>query len=613
MESHYQNNNKELLRLSNIYLDYGQYQALKNINFSLEYSKIHAIVGEHGAGKSSIGKIISGILKPKSGNIFFQNTNYPSFAIKSAQGLGIEMVHQTIPSLNEKFTVAENLFLTDIPRFSYKWKYKLIQKARKLLANYQIDIDPLTLVSQLNLSDRILIDILKHLRVKPKLLILDEALEKVTSSSLRMLIEIIRELKQIGMTVLLITHQIDDIYSLADKVSIIKKGEILVTDEVENIDRLNLIKIAYTQISMDSTPRELNKEFYQLLKYNEAILRNLPVNLIVIDTENHIKLINDYCKLFFDLEMESYLNVPLKQVLTTESKDLNLLINGVESIKEERNVYQIPITLKEKSIIGNMKIFPIYDGTFLIGNIIIIEDVSENTQLQKQVILSEKLASVGLLAAGVAHEINNPLGIIYNYLSYIKYAFPGKNLHEAIDNVNDEIHSIGNIVSNLHTFSDNSQITIEYLDIIELVRSMLTLIKHNAEYNHININFKYPETEMIVKASKNELKQVVLNLLKNSFEAMISGGNIVINIQKITVDMADFILIIFEDDGPGIKDENPNNIFLPFYSTKKGQEKSQGLGLSVSYGIIKKYRGTITVENLKNSGCRFTIKLPHSN
>jgi ABC-type branched-subunit amino acid transport system ATPase component/nitrogen-specific signal transduction histidine kinase len=571
MEFHYHYNPRELLRLNGINLDYGQFRALNNIHFSLGYSKCHAIVGEHGAGKSSLGMIISGILKPQSGFITFEGEEYRSLPLKMAQKLGIEMVHQHILSLNERFTVAENLFLTTAPYRKLTWKYETVKAAKALLAQYEVDIDPLTPVEKLNLSDRILVDILKHLHSTPRLLILDETLEKLTSASLNKVVDILMTLKQAGMSILLITHRIDDIYSLADRVSIIKHGEILLTDEVKNIDKINLIKMAYTQIAEEENIEDLNKEFYQLLKYNEAILRNLPVNLIVTDNENRIKLVNEYCKHYFRLDKASYLNVPLEQLVSSKHDDVLKLIKSASSVGEERIFYQIPIIFNNNTIIGNIKIFPIYDGTFLIGNILIIEDVTEHDHLQKQVMLSEKLASVGLLAAGVAHEINNPLGIIYNYLSNIKYSFPDKALHEAIDNVHEEIASIANIVSNLHSFSDDKQLPNEDVDINELIQGMLNLIKHNAKYKHIKLQFAPCEQELFITANKNEIKQVILNLLKNSFEAMPSGGDIYIETTQIAENGSNFVQITFKDTGSGICDENPSTTFSPFYSTNTNQ------------------------------------------
>ena len=600
-----------LLQLINISLDYGLFRALRKIDFTLGSSEVHAIVGEHGAGKSSLGLIISGILEPHSGVMMFDGKPYRSFTLKTARKLGVEMVHQHMLSLNERVTVAENFLLATASFHQLLRKRKMVEAAKAFLAEYEIDIDPLIPVKDLNLPDRVFIDILKHLYARPKLLILDEALEKLSSDALNKTLDMLMSFKQAGMSILFITHRIDDIYNLADRVSILKHGEILLTDEVRNIDKINLIKMAYTQISTDSQVDNLNREFYQLLKYNEAILQHLPVNLIITDNENRIKMVNDYCKQAFELKKTSYFNVPLEHLLSGNNEEVLELTRSSGSSNEERTLYQVPITFNMISIICNLKSFPIHDGTFLIGNIIILEDMTEYDQLQKQVILSEKLASVGLLAAGVAHEINNPLEIIYTYLSYVKYKFRAPEFHKVLDTLHEQISSIANIVSNLQSFSDSHTLVDEEIELNAEIRNMLHLVKHNASYKHITIHFDPYHEDLLIKANKHEIKQVLLNLLKNSFEAMPSGGKISINTMLIQENDSNVVQIRFEDTGPGIGDDNPNNIFLPFYSTKKGTKDNLGLGLSVSYGIIKKYHGSMIAENI-NSGCQFVITLPQS-
>jgi len=239
-----------------------------------------------------------------------------------------------------------------------------------------------------------------------------------------------------------------------------------------------------------------------------------------------------------------------------------------------------------------------------------VNNVVDAFKLQEQLILSDKLASVGLLAAGVAHEINNPLEIIYNYLRYIKRQFTNEELHKALDDIYEEISAIAGIVSNLHAFSDNKKLIEEDIPLHDLIQNMLTLIKHSAQHRQITIRFAPCNEEITIHANKNEIKQVMLNLLKNSFEAMPSGGEIFIHTSSIRQNGSLLVQIAFTDTGPGIQIENPTDIFLPFYSTKKGQEDNLGLGLSVSYGIITKYHGTISVENIGESGCQFLITLP---
>ncbi len=613
MDSRSPNKPAELLQLSDITLNYDHFTALNHLDLAIKPAEVHAIVGEHGAGKSSLGMILSGMLKPKSGRIVFEGREFSGLTLKTALKLGIEMVYQEV-CLNEHFTVAENLFFASAGMNTFRWNKKkhLFEATQKLFTSYGFAIDPGLPVKNLNLSDRALVDILKHIYPNPKLLILDEALEKLSSPALKKIIAILKTLKQQGMSILFITHRIDDVYDFADRVSIIKNGEILLTDDVKNIDKIHLIKMTYTQIVNEKNIENVNTEFYHLLRYNEAILRNLPVNLIVLDNEKRIKMVNEHCKQHFQLRQDSYLNVPLHEFFATSSAKVLELLNRACSAQQETTFYQVPILINTIDTINNIKALPIYDGSFLIGTIIILEDITEYDHLQKQVMLSEKLASVGLLAAGVAHEINNPLEIIYNSLKYLKYHLYQQKLQEAVDDIQEEITSIATIVSNLHAFSDQKQSANEEIDVNHLIRNILNLIQFHARYQQIEIHFEPCEADLSIQANKNEIKQVLLNLFKNSFEVMPAGGEIFIRTLLVNANGEPLAQIQFKDTGPGISDENPDNIFLPFYSTKKGQEHNLGLGLSVSYGIIKKYRGTIAVENLDSTGCRFTITLPQS-
>ncbi len=604
-------NHNPLLFLEHITFKYGNLEVLRNIELKINSNEIHAIVGEHGAGKSSLCMIISGALKPKSGTITFNGRKYNSLTIQQARSIGIEMVNQH-NQLFDDFSVAHNLFVYSTfifsnPIVTYR---KLNREAKSILSRFQFDISPTTLLKDLTLSDRVLVDILKHIYSKPRLLILDEALEKLSSDTLNKVLSILKELKNTGMSIICISHRIDNIYHFADKVSIIKDGQLLITDKINEIDKINLIKMAYTQITKNATTEDANKEFYNLLKYNEAILQNLPINLIVTDSNNTIKMINNHGKDHFKLDHMNFQNTRLKDIFGKDNGETVTVLDNALTKRQEKTFYNSPLIVNGEKTKNNIKVYPIFDGSFFIGNIIIIEDITKQEEMREQFILSEKLVSVGLLAAGVAHEINNPLEIIYNDIDYLKYHLHNNNLHEIVENLDNEIHYIANIVSNLITFSDNKNVTREYIDLNEIILSIINLIKYNTEHQNIKISFK-PTNECVkILANKNEIKQVVLNLLKNSFEAMPSGGNIFIDTQKIRNEKSEVVSMRFRDTGLGISDKNPYNIFLPFYSTKKEMDKNLGLGLSISYGIINKYNGNIKVESDTHLGCQFTITFP---
>jgi signal transduction histidine kinase len=602
-----------ILSLDSICVNYSGFKAIKEISLNIFPGEIHAIVGEHGAGKSSLGQVLSGIQKSSSGKIFFNNQILHQNNIKNAQRLGIRMVYQE-PFLNEYFSVAENLFYSRkySDHLGFYNKQEVISKAEKYLTEHGISIDPNIKVSALNLSDRTVIDILGNLYEEPRILILDEALERLSTESYDLILPLLKKIRDSGTAIISITHKIDDVYNFANKVTVIKNGELLLTDFVDNIGKLNLIRMTYTQVGIDSKQAKLDKEFYQFLKFNEAILRYLPVNIIVVDDNLATKMVNEYFSSSFMLESVNIINLPLREVLTGNPEALADIENCLKN-EETRTVYNVELLINGVTSVNNIKTFPIRDGHTLIGSILIIEDVTEYDKLQKQLILSEKLGAVGLLAAGVAHEINNPLEIISNYLNFIKLRIIDKEVLKSIEEINMEITSISQIVSNLVSFGDSKRIIEEQLDINEIIQEILLLLKYNAEYKHIKIEFTPGEGELLFNGNRDEFKQVILNLIKNSFEAMPDGGIIMIKTQNIILNDRSMIRVDFQDNGPGINSVNADNIFMPFFSTKAKTSSNLGLGLSISYRLIEKIGGDMSVANQISGGCKFTIELPSAN
>jgi PAS domain S-box-containing protein len=602
---------RSLLSVSDIVLDYGGLRALDGVDLNVREGEVHAIVGEHGAGKSSLARVLSGLVRPSEGRVGVEGRATPGFDFSQARRMGIQMVDQEIP-LNPNFSAAENLFFADpeLGRSSWRRRRRQEREAGRLFEKYGFDIRPSEYVQRLSLSDKAVVAILKHLYTPPRVLILDESLEKLAAHALRPILQTLKRLKKDGMGVVFITHRIDDIYDFADRVTILRSGRVQLSDEVSEIDKISLIRMTYTQVTATEETAHLPADFRRILKYNEAVLQYLPVNLIVIDSELNVQMVNEAGRGFFGIEDQSYRGIPLRELFEAgNSQALELIEAGIKQQAVSR-YYQVQTVAHGETGASNIQTVPVLDNGKHIGSIIILEDVTEYDQLQKQLILSEKLASVGLLAAGVGHEINNPLEIISNYLTYINYTYAEPGLGDAINRVRDEIHSISNIVSNLVSFSDNRVDATDWVDLNDSVENLLGLVRHNAKYKHIEIDYRPRDGGVWFLGSRDEIKQVILNLLKNSFEAMPEGGRIRVSTGYEHKDGGRMCRIDFEDTGPGIEDKNPNNVFLPFYSTKNGTGSTTGLGLSVTYNIIERYHGSIFVENLPARGCRFTVLLP---
>ena len=587
-------------------------QVLKDVNLAFRRGEIHALVGEHGAGKSSLCAVLSGLLRPASGQIVIKKMPYHFLTSPIAGRNGIELVDQQ-NLLFENLSVAENLFVSrdSHPSPVYN-RHKLLQRAGKYIAQLGFQIDPETKAKALDLSDRSLVNILKHIYLQPKLLILDETLDNLNAETLHKIVNILASMKEQGTSILFVTHKIDEIYQIADTVTILREGEVFMSDSVKNIDKINLIKFAYTEITKAGQLGVTREEFYQILKYNEAILQNLPVNLFVIDNDLKIKLINERAKSFFHLEHRIYYNLPLEELFLPHNRDAYRLIHDALQKEQDQTFYNVTLHTNDAQRRNNIVINPIYDERFPIGTIVIIEDISEQEELRQQMVFSEKLASTGLLAAGVAHEINNPLEIMHNYIEFLKYEIHDQKLSEILDILHNQTEVISHIVSNLIIFSDDYTDQSETCDLNTLLERAIKLIQPNARHKQIRIHFDKEGEVLIVHANTTEIQQVLLNLFKNSFEVMPSGGDIFISTSLVQDNGANTVRMTFRDTGPGICDENPLNIFQPFYSSKKSGASHLGLGLSVSYGIITKYQGTIAVENVDAGGCQFVIQLPQS-
>ena len=230
--------------------------------------------------------------------------------------------------------------------------------------------------------------------------------------------------------------------------------------------------------------------------------------------------------------------------------------------------------------------------------------------MRQRVNLSENLASLGLLAAGVAHEINNPLEIIYNYLSFLRMYPDRKQSLEAVLQLEEEIDGIKHIVSNLVSFSGNKGQHPEIFDVNYLIEQTLTLLKPAAKERNIQCSSLYSTGELLICANKTEIRQVLMNIIRNSFEVLKTAGEM--HIETKVID--EQVIILISDNGPGINIKDSENIFLPFYSTKKNENNNNlGLGLPMSYGIVKKYNGELTFRNLEEQGCEFMISLPLAN
>ncbi len=229
----------------------------------------------------------------------------------------------------------------------------------------------------------------------------------------------------------------------------------------------------------------------------------------------------------------------------------------------------------------------------------------ELRRTQRQLIQSEKLAALGQLSASIAHEINNPLGIIKNYLLILSESIRKSDPQLSdLKVVKEEVDRIARIVKNLLDFCRPKSESMSVLDITEILNQTVSLVEKQFSKQSITIKRDLPGNPLKVKGFDDEIKQVFLNLLMNSKDFMPQGGEISIWAQQ----NEDTVEIEFTDTGCGISQENISRVFEPFFTTK-GEGKGTGLGLWICYGIIQRHGGTIAAKR-RDKGTSFVITLP---
>ncbi len=235
----------------------------------------------------------------------------------------------------------------------------------------------------------------------------------------------------------------------------------------------------------------------------------------------------------------------------------------------------------------------------------IIKNINEKRQMERQIAQADKLAAIGELSAGVAHEINNPLGIILGYTQLLLKEAPDSQ--EDLKIIEKHVKNCKVVVSDLLTFSRKGSTRMSVIDVNKVVDGVIQFLSNHSDFRHVNLIFN-PSVKvgLNILGNEQELAQVMINLLINASHAVDGRGSVEIFTQKTD---SDNCKILVKDDGKGIGQKELSKIFDPFFTTKPvGQ--GTGLGLSVGYGIIKRHHGHISVESTKGKGTLFTISLP---
>lgn len=342
------------------------------------------------------------------------------------------------------------------------------------------------------------------------------------------------------------------------------------------------------------------EKLIEMTKFNEDILKNIDIGIMTTDNSGRILTLNSSGKEILKRHPDVSIIDELEKQ-TTETIREKTSINKVVSLDSQ--------TGKTVYIDAGTSLLKKEDGTFY-GAICSFNDITERKVLEKNLVRMDRLASVGQFAAGLAHEIRNPLTGIKTGIQVLKNRELNRKEDfnaELMDGLTYEIDRINNLVTDLLDFSKPKQTLKEKENIRDVIKKSLDLAKEGYLKKDISISIEDDGTEKYVYVDKGQAEQIFLNIITNAIEAMDRKGNLVIAADLVTEDGTRWIRIIVTDDGTGIEKELMEKIFDPFFTTKM---KGTGLGLVVVAKLIEENNGKISIESEINKGTKISVLLP---
>ncbi len=367
-----------------------------------------------------------------------------------------------------------------------------------------------------------------------------------------------------------------------------------------------------------SLSEEVKKKTGELAKSENqyrSLIENASDIIFTVDYAGNITSINQAGCSFFDRAKEEIVGANIGEICLNEDSAFTQFMAINEVFRTRLNKQTMcPVNIKGNEYWLSINFSGLLDEKGEVFAIMgIARDITERKKVEAQMYYTEKLASLGTMAAGVAHEINNPLAVILGFTDLLMEKAPvNSEFHEILKTIEKQGTNAKRVVENLLTFARVTEHIEENVDINKNLEEVLKVVGNTLAVNRITLNRNLSESLPLVKGDSRELQQVFLNIINNAISAMKGGG--ILKILTEAVDGENKVEIRISDTGCGIKKEHRTRIFDPLFTTKKVGEGT-GLGLSVSYGIISKHDGnitfkTMTEEESDDTGTTFMITLP---
>lgn len=390
-------------------------------------------------------------------------------------------------------------------------------------------------------------------------------------------------------------------------------GALLSSEDVEILRTVSgYVAVAIENSLLYQEQQERAAELALLKEFNESIVESVNIGLLAVDLDGRVTRCNSSLEEMLGIRRDEAIGQHVEELFAEDFAETLAQVLGGERwrLTELRNIYKLhTAALDGRALILNISLAPLQSETSgRTGALVVLEDVTARVRLEEQLQQREKLSSIGLLAAGVAHEVNTPLTGVSSYTQMLLGMLPETDpKHALLQKVRRQADRASNIVNNLLNFSRTGGATeFTEVNVHRVLDDTLQLLEPQLRHSQIEVVREYEDDLPKAFGNAGKLQQVFTNLLLNSRDAIVDGGRI----SLVTSSSDDESLVIeITDTGIGIAPENVAKIYDPFFTTK-GVGRGTGLGLAISYGIVQEHAGHITVESAPGRGTTFRITLP---
>ncbi|HEX8338673.1 MAG TPA: ATP-binding protein, partial [Pyrinomonadaceae bacterium] len=392
-------------------------------------------------------------------------------------------------------------------------------------------------------------------------------------------------------------------------------GALLSSEDLEILRTVSgYVAVAIENSLLYQEQKERAEELALLKEFNESIVESINVGILTADASGRVTACNSAFEEMLGLRRDEATGQTVEDLFAEDFAETLRLALGEQgwNLAELRNIYKLhTATRTGRTLILNIALAPLKraDAAVHGGVLVVLEDVTGRVRLEEQLQQREKLSSIGLLAAGVAHEINTPLTGVSSYTQMLLGMLADTDpKHALLQKIRRQTDRATGIVNNLLNFSRTGGATeFAEVNLARVLDDTLQLLEPQLRQSRVEIAREYATDLPRVYGNAGKLQQVFTNLLLNARDAIPDGGRI--TLRASGADDRDVLTVEVVDDGIGIAPENVARIYDPFFTTK-GVGRGTGLGLAVSYGIVQEHSGHIAVESAPGRGTTFRITLP---